>query len=82
MAQSMHTDACVREKEPVLQGMHVELSDAPVVGDAVPAGHGVHVCVVKPFTVLMDENVPVGHCSACSWVSTVWLTTPTKPVAP
>ena len=63
-AQSIHTDACVSEKDPVLHGIQVELSDAPLTDEAVPAAQGVHVCVTIPFTVLIEEKVPVGHCSA------------------
>jgi len=40
--QSVHADAFSEEKEPALHGMHVAMLEAPLVADAVPAGHLAH----------------------------------------
>ena len=37
--QSVHTEACCEEYDPALHGMHAEMLEAPVMADAVPAGH-------------------------------------------
>ena len=66
--QSVHTEDCSSEKEPVLHGRHADMLEAPRVGDAVPAGHFSQVCAPVEVT---DENVPVGHCCALKKVSTV-----------
>ena len=77
--QSVHTEACSSEKEPVLHGMQVAMLEAPRTGDAVPAGHFWHVWAPVDVT---DEKVPVGHCCALNNVSTVceipenWMTEP------
>ena len=40
--QVWHWEAPSSEKVPVRHETHAASDDAPVVGDAVPAGHGVH----------------------------------------
>ena len=42
--QSVHTEACSSENEPVLQGAHAAMLEAPSSGDALPAGHVLQVC--------------------------------------
>jgi hypothetical protein len=42
--QSVHTEACSSENEPVLHGAQAAMLDAARRGDAVPAGHLLQVC--------------------------------------